>query len=361
MRSLTRRHAAVPAVIAGALALATAPVLAQDATAPADPFGPAEKTALTVAIPFPDIVMYGRYFIADAEGYFADEGITVEFTTADSTVAAVVSGSTDIGVESAGAAILAANEGLPVRVIASHSCRQSFNFAVQPEVTTVADLQGKDIVLAGTPGDPAQFEREKVLAEAGWNVMDYGVNLVYPGPGSDSWRQFFLADKVALVPFYEDDRPALVADGASFPVSEVRPWPNDSYVVSSDWLAQNPNTAGRFLRAVMRATAFLQAPALGELPANKDRVLEVYAAAGEDVSAQADNPGVYSLGAYNYCDNLYYGQEGFDTTIANQHLDVSVTLDAVADLTALQAAQASLGLTNDPPADIAWPDPMVTE
>ncbi len=355
MGSHIHNRVAAPVAVVGALALAASPVFAQDASAPADPFGPAEKTALTVAVPFPDIVMFGRYHIADAEGYFADEGITVEVTTADDPVAAVISGSADIGVQSAGAAILAANEGLPVDVIGSHSCRQSFNFAVQPEVKTVEDLKGKDIVLAGTPGDPAQFEREKVLAEAGWNVMDQGVNLVYPGPGSDSWRQFFIADKVALVPFYEDDRPPLTENGASFPVSEVRPWPNDSYVVSTDWLAQNPNAAGRFLRAVMRATAFLQAPGLGEPPANKDRVLEIYAAAGEDTSVQANNPGVYSLGSYNYCDNLYYGQEGFDATIANQHLDVSATLADVANLTALEAAQASLGLTNDAPTDIPWP------
>ncbi len=357
MRPLTRRQVVTPLAIAGALTVAAVPVLAQSPSAPADPFGPAEKTALTVAIPFPDIVMFGRGYIADAEGYFADEGITVEVTTADDPVAAVASGSADIGVQSAGAAILAAAEGVPVQVIGSHSCRQSFNFAVQPEITSAADLAGKDIVLAGTAGDPAQFEREKVLREAGWDVMAQGVNLAYPGPGSDSWRQFFLEDRIALMPFYEDDRPALVEDGASFPVSEVRPWPNDSYVVSNDWLAQNPNAAGRFLRAMMRATQFLDAPGLGELPANKDRVLEIYAAQDVDTSVQANNPGVYSLQSYNYCPNLYYGQEGFDATVANQQLGVTATLDDVADLTALQAAQASLGLTNDPPADIPWPDP----
>ena len=97
MRSFTRSRVAVPLAIAGALAMASAPVLAQDASTPADPFGPAEKADLTIAIPFPDIVMYGRYYIADEEGYFEDEGLTVDVVTADSTVAAVASGSADIG------------------------------------------------------------------------------------------------------------------------------------------------------------------------------------------------------------------------------------------------------------------------
>ncbi len=357
MRSLNPRRAAAPLAIAGALALTVAPASAQDASAPADPFGPAEKAALTIAIPFPDIVMYGRYYIADAEGYFEDEGITVDVVTADDTVAAVLSGSADIGVQSAGAAILAANQGLPAKVIGSHSCRQSFNFAVQPDITSAADLAGKDIVLAGTAGDPAEFERRKVLAEAGWDVADVGANVVYPGPDSSTWEQFFLAGSVALMPFYEDNRIGLEAYGASFPVSELKPWPNDSYVASVDWLAQNPNSAGRFLRAVMRATQFLQAPGLGELPANKDRVLEIYQANDVDTASQEASSGVYSLQAYNYCPNLYYGQEAFDTTIANQQLPVDVTFDDVADLGPLLAAQGALGLTNDPPADIAWPDP----
>lgn len=335
---------------AAVLATMAVPVAAQD-----DAIGPAEKTSLTVAIPFPDIVMYGRYHIADALGYFAEEGIeNVEVVTADDTVAAVLSGSADIGVQSAGAAVLAANEGLPAKILASHSCRQSFNFAVQPEITSAADLAGKDIVLAGTAGDPAQFEREKVLAEAGWDVSDVGANVVYPGPDSATWRQFFLAGSVALMPFYEDDYPALSEYGADFPISELRAWPNDVYVASEDWIAQNPNAAARFMRAVMKATQFLHAPAQGEQPANKDQILEIYRANDVDTSAQEANTGPYALGGQNYCDNLYYDEAAFDTTVEGQALDVDVAFADVADLAALKAAQASLGLANDPPAEIPW-------
>lgn len=353
MRSLVASRRAIAAVAASAaVVVAAVPAGAQD---PAASFGPPEKADLVIAIPFPDIVMYGRYHIADGEGYLAEEGLTVDVVTADDTVAAVISGSADIGVQSAGAAILAANEGLAIDIIGSHSCRQSFNFAVQPEITSVADLEGKDIVLAGTAGDPAQFERERVLRDAGWDLDSVNANIVYPGPDSATWRQFFLAGNVALIPFYEDDIAALQDYGASFPVSELKPWPNDSYVVRDGWVAENPNTAARFLRAVMRATQFLQAPAIGEAPANKERILEIYRANEVDTANQEANTGLYSLGGQNFCDNLYYDQAAWDLTVQTQGLDVDTTFEESSDLSALLAAQASLGLENTPPVEIPWP------
>jgi NitT/TauT family transport system substrate-binding protein len=348
----TMRGRAVLGLTAAIALTAAAPAVAQDG----EDIGPAEKADLTIAIPFPDIVMYSRYYIADGEGYFDEEGLSLEVVTADDPVAAVLSGSADVGVQIAGAAVLAANEGLDVDIIGSHSCRQGFSFAVQPDITSVADLAGKDIVLAGTAGDPAQFEREKVLSEAGWDVSTVDANVVYPGPDSATWRQFFLAGSVAMMPYYEDDRVALEEYGASFPISELKNWPNDVYVVNSGWLEENPNSAARFLRAVMRATDFLQAPALGEAPANKDRVIEIYRANDYEAVNEEANPGVYSLNSHNYCDNLYYDEGAWNTTVEGQGLDVAIPFAEATNLSALEAAQASLGKGNEPPAELEWPD-----
>jgi NitT/TauT family transport system substrate-binding protein len=320
-----------------------------------DDLPPAEQDTITVAIPFPDIVMYSRYYVAEDEGYLADEGLAVEVVTADDPVAAVLSGSADIGVQSAGAAVLAADEGLDLDIIGSHSCRQSFSFAVQPDIESVEDLAGKDIVLAGTAGDPAQFEREKVLREAGWDVSTIDANVVYPGPDSATWRQFFLAGNVALMPYYNDDLVALQEYGASFPISELKNWPNDVYVTRDGWVDENPGTASRFLRAVMKATDFLHAPALGEPPANKERILEIYRNHEYDPAGEEANTGVYSLNPHNYCDNLYYDADAMATTVEGQELDVDVTFEDVANLSALEAAQASLGKTNEPASEIPWP------
>jgi NitT/TauT family transport system substrate-binding protein len=105
----------------------------------------------------------------------------------------------------------------------------------------------------------------------------------------------------------------------------------------------------------MRATQFLHAPALGEQPVNKDRVLEIYRANDVDTANQEANTGPYAMGGQNYCDNLYYDEAAWNTTIEGQGLDVDVAFADATDLSALTAAQASLGLTNDAPTEIPWP------
>ena len=52
---------------------------------------------------------------------------------------------------------------------------------------------------------------------------------------------------------------------------------------------------------------------------------------------------------------------GYRTTVWNRSPDRArplVARGAVLAGSALEAVQASLGLTNDPPTDIPWPDPM---
>ena len=105
----------------------------------------------------------------------------------------------------------------------------------------------------------------------------------------------------------------------------------------------------------MKGTQFLHAPAQGEVPENKDRIIEIYQANEVDTTNQEANTTAYSLGGHNYCDNLYYDEAAWNTTIEGQGLDISLPFAEGTDLTALEAAQASLGLTNDPPADIPWP------
>jgi hypothetical protein len=105
----------------------------------------------------------------------------------------------------------------------------------------------------------------------------------------------------------------------------------------------------------MRATDYMQEPTLGEPAANKDRILEIYRANEYEALDEEANPGAYALNSHNYCDNLYYDEAAMATTIDGQDLDVSVTFEDVANLSALEAAQSSLEKANDPPAEIPWP------
>ena len=318
--------------------------------------GPAEDTEITVAIPFPDVTMYGMYAVATDLGYYEEEGLSVEVITADNVNAAVSSGSADVGVESAGSVIEAMRGGVEVGILGGHFCRQNFDFAVQPDITSVEQLDGTNVVLAGTSGDPAEFQRARVLAENGWDLDSVDVEIVYPGPDSATWREFFQAERVSLIPFYGDDRPALEEYGANIVIESLQPWTNDVTVAGDGWLAENPNSAVRFMRATMKALEFMTAPAVGEVPENKDEVLDIYEANDFEVAdlRVQDNPWV--LDGHLACPNLYFDQDAWDVTIETQDLE-PLAFDENVDLAYLLKAQELLDLDNTMAStdDISYP------
>jgi|GEM_PF-2398193 len=315
--------------------------------------GEPEDTDITVAIPFPDITMYSMYVLATDLGYYEEEGLTVEVITADNVTAAVASGSADIGVESTGTVIEAIRGGVEVDLISGHYCRQNFDFAVQPDIDSVEDLEGTSIVLAGTPGDPAEFQRARVLAEEGWDLEGVNVEVVYPGPGSESWTEFFVNDRITLQPFYGDDRPALEEADAKFPVEALRNWANDVMVAGSGYVEENPNTLVRFLRATLKAVEFMTAPAPGEFPENVSEVLDIYEANDFDVEALRGSDSPWVLDGHLACQNLYFDTEAWDTTVETQSLE-PIEFDE-SQLVYLEKAQELLGLDNAGPEELPYP------
>ncbi|MDF0512063.1 ABC transporter substrate-binding protein [Agromyces sp. H3Y2-19a] len=315
--------------------------------------GAAEDTEITVAIPFPDITMYSMYVLANDLGYYEEEGLDVEVITADNVTAAVASGSADIGVESTGTVIEAIRGGVGVDLVGGHYCRQNFDFAAQQGVTKVDDLDGTSIVLAGTPGDPAEFQRKRVLKEEGWDLDTVQTEVVYPGPGSESWTEFFVNDKISMQPFYADDRPALEEHGANIIVESLRNWANDVQVAGTGWAAENPNSLVRFLRATIKATDYMTAPAPGEFPENVDSVLDIYEANDFDVADLRDSESPWVLDGHLACPNLSFDTEAWDTTIETQNLQ-PLEFDE-SQLVYLLKAQELLGLTNEGPADLVYP------
>ncbi|WEK61377.1 MAG: ABC transporter substrate-binding protein [Candidatus Microbacterium colombiense] len=348
------------AALSGAAAVTLLAGCAAATPAPSEPVdlgdgepGAAEQTSLTVAIPFPDITMYSMFVLATDLGYYEDEGLTVEVITADNVTAAVASGSADIGVESTGTVIDAIRGGVEIDLVSGHYCRQNFDFAVQSDVESVEDLDGTSIVLAGTPGDPAEFQRAQVLAEEGWDVSSIDAEIVYPGPGSESWTEFFVNDKITLQPFYADDRAALEDHGANIVVESLRNWANDVQIAGTQWAQENPNTLVRFLRATLKATDFMTAPAPGEFPENADEALDIYEANDFDIQDLRESDSPWILDGHLACPNLYFDDEAWDTTIETQKLE-PLEFDA-GQLAYLLKAQELLGLDNAGPETLTYP------
>ncbi|MFC0682886.1 ABC transporter substrate-binding protein [Lysobacter korlensis] len=331
------------------------PAPANTPTFDAGDVGEAETSDITVAIPFPDITMYSMYIVATDLGYYEEEGLTVEVVTADNVAAAVSSNSAQVGVESAGTVIEALRGGVEVDLLSGHFCRQNFDFATQPDIDSVEDLDGTSIVLAGSSGDPAEFQRKLALKEAGWDLDTVNVEVVYPGPDSATWREFFVNDRVTLIPFYGDDRAALEEYGANIVVESLQNWANDLQIVNSAWANENPNAAVRFLRATMKAAEFLTAPGAGEQPENKEQILEIYEANDFDTTDIAASDSPYALDGHLICPNLYVDQEAWDVTIETQSLQPLDYDETVGDLPYLTKAQELLELTNEGPSELPYP------
>lgn len=194
-------------------------------SAPADGGGRA-TTKITVAVPFPDPLITSTFELGKAKGWHDEDNIEVEVLNADDPRAAVAGGSADVAIVNAGAALEARDAGLGTKIVGGFFCRSSFQFAFAPEIGKPEDLAGKDVAIAGTAGDPAEFQRRRVLAEEGWDLEQVGAKAVYPGPDSTTWVEFFAAGRVVMTPFFGSDRAKIDEAGGVVRVQEMRPWPN---------------------------------------------------------------------------------------------------------------------------------------
>lgn len=314
--------------------------------------GPPEATELTIGFRFPNATFYLPQLIASELGYFAEEGLKVrEIVTAADLGAAMQGGDVDIAMEWPEAPYQAAEADLPMTIISGYLCRTRQAFAVAPDVQSVEDLDGKAVTLAGVSGDLQAVARKNVLAENGWDLDTVNVQSVYPGPGSNVWRQFLVNGQIALMPYFIDDEVPLREFGANFIVDALVHAPRGVLVARPDFVEENPNTVARYLRALMRAHEYLLEPGIGETPANREEMLAMLADAG---FTDPMPEGPWAFDQNNMCPNLHVGEDTWDRLLELYELE-PVPLESVSMLDPLFQAQKSLGLDNSPPVKLDWP------
>lgn len=329
-----------------------APPASAGASEAADEIGPAEQTELTIGFRFPNATFYLPQLVAIDQGYFEEEGLSIkEIVTAADLGAALSGNSIDIAMEWPEAPYQATAADLPMTIIGGYLCRTRAAFAVQPDVTSVEDLAGDPVTLAGVSGDLQATLRKNVLKNNGWDLDSVGVELVYPGPGSDVWRQFFLNGQIELMPYYIDDELPLRDYGANFILDVVVEAPRGVLVARPDWVEENPNTVARYLRAMMRAHEYILSPGIGEEPEHREEMLAMLAA-NDFPDPMPEGP--WGFDENNMCPNLHVGEETWNELVELYELD-PMPLEEVSMLDPLYRAQESLGLDNAPPVEIDFP------
>lgn len=311
-----------------------------------------EQTAITVGYRLPNLNSRAPFLVALDRGYFTDAGFTdVQLVQTEETAPGLIGGSLQFGAVETLDTANGFAEGLPLTAVAGYQNYTSNTIAVRPEVATPADLAGKDILLGGTPGSLDFDLRAKLLADAGFDITGVPYNAVTVDGGSNAWVALFLDGKLFLTPIFNRHRQQVQDAGARLVVDTVD-YGSDLLAANKDWAAANPNTVQAFLGAYIRALADIKDPG------NADYVFSLGERAGITItdgirSGWPNDVAFFAPfdGGFGNADDAG-GLGELEAFLADNLPDgVAVDLSQFVDASALNAAQAALGLAPNPASD----------
>jgi NitT/TauT family transport system substrate-binding protein len=236
-------------------------VLTLAACAPATPSAPPSATPETlreIRLPMGYIpsVQYANFYVADARGYFEQEGLRVTFDYAFETngVQLVGAGELPFAVVSAEQVLLARAQGLPVVYVMAWF--QEFPVAVvspvEAGIMAPEDLRGKRI---GVPTlDGANFVGlQALLTAAGVRTDEVTISAI-----GFNQVEALSAGQVDAVVVYSNNEPIrLVALGQRLNVIEVSDHVQlsaNGIITNEDMIANDPDLIRAFVRALTRGT-----------------------------------------------------------------------------------------------------------
>ena len=217
-------------------------VLAQDEA----PFTP-EKADVTLGYRLPSLNSIAPLLVAKDQGLWQACGLnSVELINTEEVLPGVVSGSLDVGLVETVDVGQAQVDGLPIKLIAGYRPFSRNVIAVPPGIESVADLDGKDVLLGGTPGTLDFDVRAGMLAEAGYDLSTVNPNYVSVEGGSDAWVALMEEGKLFMSPIFNRHYQRLADQGFNFWVDR-QDFGSDHVVGNESFLADNPQSAAAVL------------------------------------------------------------------------------------------------------------------
>jgi NitT/TauT family transport system substrate-binding protein len=214
------------------------------------------------ALPITDLK---QLYVADAKGFFRDEGLEVEITNFEGGAAiipAVEGGSLDLGWSNSVSILQARARGLPMRFFAGGLNQGPSHWTSAIMVTedspirTPEQLRGRTVAL-NTLANINELVMRAYLDREGVEPDAYDL-LEVPFPDQPTALDAGRVDAILPTePFVTVARQggARTVDAQPFTVIGPDPFVA-AFFATDDWLRRNPNTAAAFRRAVNRATAY---------------------------------------------------------------------------------------------------------
>lgn len=198
--------------------------------------------------------------VAQAEGYFRQEGLSVTVDNLSSgvpVVQGVVGGSLDIGASSIEPVVNAASQGASIQIIGSYANKLTVDLVTQKSITTPAQLRGKRLGIQQVNAFREVMTR-MIIEGAGLTASD----VTYVPSSSSAYISELLAGEIQSGVLQEEQTlKALKKDGSLHVlVNFSQAFPGyfyGTYVASKSWLAANQATAEKFLTAITLAHRFM--------------------------------------------------------------------------------------------------------
>jgi len=200
--------------------------------------------------------------IAQAEGYFTQEGLDVHVDNLSSgvpVVDGVIGGSLDIGASSIEPVVNAASQGAAVQIIGSYADKLTVSMVTPASITSPAQLRGKRLGIQQI-GAFREVMTRMIIEGAGLTTSD----VTYVPSSSSAYVDELLAGTVQSAVLQEEQVLKVLGKDKKLHVlvnlAQAHPdYFYGAYVVSKSWLAANESTAEKFLTAITMAHRFIYA------------------------------------------------------------------------------------------------------
>ena len=204
------------------------------------------------------MIPFAAVYVADAEGFFAEEGLEVEIQHSsgqDEHLKLLLDGAVDFTTGTAAQAVRRVQEGLPVQAIALFGQRgdQGYVSLADSGIETPADFAGHTV---GFKAGVVPAELHALLAGAGLTVEDVELLAVGFDP------RVFMEGGVDVYPVFLNNEPDTIRT-AGVAINVIDPHDFDvptlglTFLATTDTLADGDVTE-RFLRATFRAVQWIQ-------------------------------------------------------------------------------------------------------
>jgi ABC-type nitrate/sulfonate/bicarbonate transport system substrate-binding protein len=213
-------------------------------------------------------------FIAERKGFLAREGIRLEFIPieggTDKMVAALDQGKVDVAHTATPYLIQAALAGSDTVAIAGEVANPVYSLIVRPDITSYADLKGKQIGLS-LPIDTISISMRKLLAQKGLGGADYTVKELV---GTPVRFECLKSGECAGVPLGQPNDLEAIAQGyhrLGDSTQAVTAFQFQVIAVRRAFAQANRDTMVHFVRALADAFRFIRDPT------NRDEVIKTIA------------------------------------------------------------------------------------